>query len=156
PGRLHSMPMPSRPWQSIRIDFLGLLPESNGFDFIMVVICRLSSMVHLLACSSTIKATEVAALYYKEIGRLHGLPESIVTDRGPRFTGKFWQELNRITGSKLFMSTAFHPETDGASEWSIRSAGQILRSMVNNSQTDWSDKLPAVEFAMNSSISNST
>jgi len=156
PGLLHSLPLPTRPWESVGMDFMGPLPESSGSDFIMVVICRLTSMVHVLPCRSTVTATQVADLYYREIVRLHGLPESIVSDRDPRFTSKFWQELHRITGSKLLMSTAFHPETDGASERVIRSVNQILRSFVNDHQTDWNEKLPSVEFALNSSVNSSS
>ena len=136
PGLLHSLPLPTQPWELVGMDFMGPLPESSGSDFIMVVICRLTLMVHVLPCHSTVTAMQVSDLYYREIVRLHGLPESIVSDRDPRFTSKFWQELHHITGSRLLMSTAFHPETDGASERVIRLVNQILRSFVNNHQTD--------------------
>jgi len=79
-GLLHSLPILTRPWESIGINFMGPLPLSQGFDYIMIVICRMSSMVHLLATHTTVKATEVAELYFREIVRLHGLPESIVSD----------------------------------------------------------------------------
>jgi hypothetical protein len=155
-GLLHSLPIPTRPWESIGIDFMGPLPESDGYDYIMVVICRLTSMLHLIATTTTVKATEVAALYYKEIVRLHGLPESIVSDRDSKFTSKFWEELHRISSSRLLMSTAFHPQTDGATERSIRSINQILRAVVDDDQSNWSQRLPAVEFAINSSINSSS
>ena len=155
-GLLHSLPLPSRPWESIGIDFMGPLPDNDGYDYVMVVICRLSSMVHLIACSSTVKATEVAMLYYREIVRLHGLPDSIVSDRDPRFTSKFWAELHRISGTRLLMSTAHHPQTDGASERAIRSVNQILRSIIDDDQENWKQKLTAVEFAINSSINGSS
>jgi hypothetical protein len=98
----------------------------------------------------------VTWLYFKEIVRLHGIPESIVSDRDSKFTLKFWRELHRLVGTKLLMSTAFHPQTDGASERAIRSVGQILRSSVKPNQTDWVEKIPLVEFALNSSISGSS
>jgi hypothetical protein len=155
-GLLHNLPIPNRPWASIGIDFMGPLPESNGYDYIMVVICRLTSMIHLIATVITVKATEVAELYYREIVRLHGLPESIVSDRDSKFTSKFWKELHRITGGKLLMSTAFHPQTDGTTERSIRSVNQALRAFVNDNQTDWHDKLPSIEFAFNSTTNSSS
>jgi hypothetical protein len=155
-GLLHSLPIPNRPWASVGIDFMGPLPESNGYDYIIVVICRLTSMLHLIATTITVKATEVAEIYYREIVRLHGLPESIVSDRDTKFTSKFWKELHRITGGKLLMSTAFHPQTDGATERSIRSINQTLRAFVNDNQTDWSSKLPSVEFAFNSTTNSSS
>src|SRR6202453_2036414 len=115
----------------------------------------MSSRVYVLATHTTIKATEVAELYFCEIVHLHGLPESIVSDQDSKFTSKFWQELHHITGGRLLMSTAFHPETDGTSERAIRSVNQVLHALIDVSQDNWHSKLPAIEFAMNSSISNS-
>src|ERR1700677_2788056 len=94
-GLLHSLPISTWPWEFVGIDFMGPLPSSQGFDYIMIVICRMSSMVHLLAPHTTVKATEVAELYFHEIVHLHELPESIVSDQDSKFTSKFWQELHR-------------------------------------------------------------
>jgi len=76
-------------------------------------------MVHLIPVNTTTKASELLSMYVKEIIRLHGLPDSIVSDRDSKFTSKFWRETHRILGTKLMMSTAFHPQTDGVSEWAI-------------------------------------
>ena len=83
-------------------------------------------MVHLIPVNTTTKASELASLYVKEVVRLHGLPESIVSDQDSKFTSKFWSETHRILGTKLLMSTAFHLQMDGASERANRSIGQIL------------------------------
>jgi len=155
-GLLHPLPIPNRPWGSIGMDFIGPFPTSQGYDYLWVIICRLTSMVHLIPVKTTIKASELASLYVKEIVRIHGLPDSIVSDRDPKFTSKFWRETHRILGTKLMMSTAFHPQTDGATERANRSVGQILRIMVEPNQTDWVDKIPLAEFAINSNISSST
>jgi transposase InsO family protein len=155
-GLLKSLPIPSYPWQSIGIDFIGPLPKSGEYDYVTVVIDRLTSMVHILPCVSTIRTSEFAHLFYKEIVRLHGLPESIVSDRDTKFTSKFWQELHRLLGTKLLMSTAFHPQTDGATERANKSVSQILRTMVANDQKNWSEKCPALEIAINSSMSETT
>jgi len=93
------------------------------------------------------KASELSSMYVKEIVRLHGLPDSIVSDRDSKFTSKFWRETHRILGTKLMMSTAFHPQTDGVSERANRTVGQILRTVIKPDQTDWVEKLPLVEFA---------
>ena len=85
--------------------------------------------------------------------RLHGVPESIVSDHNTKFTSTFWCELHRLMGTKLLMSTAFHPQRDGATEWENRSIGQILRMIINDDQKNWADKCPMVEFALNSSVS---
>ena len=87
---------------------------------------------------------------------LHGIPESIVSDWDTRFTSIFWKELHRLMGSKLLMSTTFHPQTDGATEWANRSIAQILCTVVSNDQKDWSNKCPMVEFAINSSVNTTT
>jgi hypothetical protein len=156
PGLLHSMPIPTRPWGSIAMDFVGPFPESNGSDYLWVVICRLTSMVHLVPIRTTTTASELAWLYIREIVRLHGLAETIVSDRDSKFTSKFWRETHKLLGTKLLMSTSFHPQTDGASERAIRSVAQILRAMVRPDQRDWTEKVPMVEFALNSAISSSS
>ena len=88
--------------------------------------------------------------------RLHGVPESIVSDRDTKSTSMFWRESHRLMGTELLMSTAFHPQTDGATEWANRSIGQILRMIINDDQKNWADKCPMVEFALNSSVSTIT
>ena len=113
-------------------------------------------MVHLVPIRTTTTASELAGLYVREIVRLHGLAESIVSDRDSKFTSKFWRETHKLLGTKLLMSTSFHPQTDRASKQAIRSVAQILRASVRPDQRDWSDKIPMVEFALNSAISNSS
>ena len=112
-------------------------------------------MVHLIPINTTTTASELASLYVKEIICLHGLPHSIVSDSDSKFTSKFWKETHRLLGTKLLMSTAFHPQMDGATERANRSVGQILRSVIQSDQLDWVDKIPIVEFAINSNISSS-
>jgi hypothetical protein len=155
-GLLHSLPIPRFPWDSIGMDFVGPFPESRGHDYLWVVICRLTSMVHLIPINTTTKASELAAIYNREVVRLHGLPSSIVSDRDSKFTSKFWREVHRLLGTKLLMSTAFHPQTDGASERAIQSVSQILRALVSTNQKDWADQLTMTELALNSSINGTT
>jgi hypothetical protein len=155
-GLLHSLPVPTRPWGSIGMDFVGPFPPSEAHDYLWVIICRLTSMVHLIPVTTTIRASELAVKYIKEVVRLHGLPDTIVSDRDSKFTSTFWRELHRVLGTKLLMSTAFHPQTDGASERAIRNVVQILRSLVKPDQSDWVTKVPLTEFAINSSINSSS
>ena len=88
--------------------------------------------------------------------RLHGVPKSIVLDHDTKFTSTFWCELHRLMGTKLLMSTVFHPQTDGATERANCSIGQTLRIIINDDQKNWADKCPMVEFALNSSVSTTT
>jgi hypothetical protein len=156
PGLLHNLPIPTRPWQSIAMDFVGPFPQSAGHDYLWVVLCRLTSLVHLVPITVRTKTTDLAWYYTRDIVRLHGMPDSIVSDRDSKFTAKFWRELHRSVGTKLLMSTSFHPQTDGHSERAIRSISQLLRSMVSPDQKDWYWKIPMIEFALNSSINSST
>ncbi|VDB94410.1 unnamed protein product [Peniophora sp. CBMAI 1063] len=111
-GKLHSLPVPTQPWQSIAMDFVGPFPQTqDGHDYLWVVLCRLTSLVHLIPVDVRITAKELAWKYNQEIVRLHGLPESIVSDRDSLFTSTFWKEAHRLLGTKLLMSTSFHPQT---------------------------------------------
>src|SRR5271154_1807871 len=113
-------------------------------------------MIHLIPINVNMTATELAYLYMEHIVRLHGLPESIVSDRDSKFTAKFWRKLHRLMGTKMLMSTAFHPQTDGASERAIRSVLQILRGKVRADQKDWVEKVPMTKFVINLAVSSST
>ena len=155
-GVLHSLPLPTRPWQSIGMDFIGPFPLVDGFNYLWVVICRMTMMVHLIPVNTKTTATELSWIYLREVVRLHGLAESIVSDRDSKFTSRWWRELHRILGAKLLMSTSFHPATDGVTERANRSIGQIFRATIRPDQKDWVQRVPMTEFAINASISEST
>ena len=88
-GLLQPLPVPEAPWEEISLDLVVKLPESEGFDSVLVVVCRLTKMVHLIACKEAISTEQVADLFVENIYRLHGLPKAIVRDRGTHFTSKF-------------------------------------------------------------------
>jgi len=85
-GKHHPLPIPLRPWDSIGMDFMGPFPESKGFNYLWVVICHIMSMVHLILVHTTMTATQLSWIYRREIVRLHGLPNTIVSDRNSKFT----------------------------------------------------------------------
>lgn len=155
-GLLHTLPLPARPWSSIGMDFVGPFPLVDDYDYIWVVLCRLTSLVHLIPLQTTTTAAQLAPIFMSHIVRLHGLPDTIVSDRDPKFTSQFWSETHRLLGVKLAKSTAFHPQSNGASERMIRKVSQILRAAVRPDQLDWTKHLPSVEFAINSSVNAST
>jgi len=159
-GKLKTMPVPTRPWQYIGIDFVGPLPESSNrtgsYDMICVVIDLLTSMVHLIATKQTYRASDIAELMFDSVYRLHGLPERIISDRDSLFTSKFWKRLHHLLNTELRMSSAFHPQTDGATERANRTITQMIRQCVSPDQKDWVIKLPAIEFAINSARSSTT
>jgi len=157
---LNPLKVPSFPWESIGIDFVGPLPESRNrdgvFDAITVVICLLTAMVHLIPSRINYNARQLAELMFEEIYKLHGLPRNIISDRDVLFTSVFWDHLHKLLGTRLRMSSAYHPQTDGSTERANRTVTQMLRQCINDKQTDWVAKIPAIEFAINSARSEST
>jgi transposase InsO family protein len=155
-GKLHSLPVPTKPWESIAMDFVGLFPKSAGCGYLWVIMCRFTSNVHLIPINTMTQAIKLSRIFVREIVWLHGLPKSIVSDRDSKFTSAWWREVHRLLGAKLLMSTAFHPQMDGATKRANQSIGQMMRSMVRADQKDWMEKIPLIEFAINASISTST
>ncbi|KAG2771987.1 hypothetical protein PC116_g21219 [Phytophthora cactorum] len=106
---LHSLPTPSECWQSISMDFVfGLPPDSNG---VVVFVDRFSKMVHLAAVPAEVTAVQTARLFVDMVFKHHGMPLDIVSDRDPRFTARFWQEVFTLLGTQLSMSTADYPQS---------------------------------------------
>ena len=151
-GLLQPLPVPGFRWASVSCDLIVKLPLSAGrYDAILTFVDRLSKMVHLVPTSEKLSATEFAAIFEREIIRLHGVPEDLVTDRGTQFNNHFWREVMNLLGMEVRMSSAYHPQTDGQTERYNRVIEEMLRAYVSPSQEDWSAHLPAVEFAINNS-----
>ena len=108
-----------RPFEELAMDFVGELPELEGFNAILVVTDRFTKVQHYLPAKTTWTAADVANAYINEIWRLHGLPRHITSDRGPQFASKFCKELNRKLNINLRLSTAYHPQTDRLSERAV-------------------------------------
>jgi hypothetical protein len=138
-GILRPLPIPDRPWQDISMDFVTGLPWSNGCDAIWVVVDRLTKARHLIPCRTIIDSKDLADLFLNHIFCLHGLPLSIVSDRGPQFASSFWNQLCTRLGIERKLSTAFHPQTDGQTERMNAIMEQYLRCYVNYLQDDWAD-----------------
>ena len=119
-GLLQPLPIPEWKWEEIAMDFVvGLPVTTGGYDSIWVVIDRLTKSAHFLPVKTKYGASDYANLFVKEIVRLHGVPTSIVSDRGSQFTSRFWETFQKAMGTNLKFSTAFHPQTDGQSERTI-------------------------------------
>ena len=150
------LPLPTQRWRNIPTDFIGPLPLSDGYDSIMVVVDRLSKQVHISACHTSMTAEDLAKLFIRDVWQYHGLPESIVSDRGSLFVSEFWAALTTKLRVQLALSTAFHPESDGQTERTNRTLEQYLRQYVDLAQTDWYDWLPLAAYSMNNCISTAT
>jgi len=138
------------------MDFVTHLPQTfRGHDTIWVVVDRLTKSGHFLAMNLRMSMAKLAQLYIKEIVRLHGVPSSIVSDTDPWFTSQFWQTLLSVIGSKLTMSSAYHPQTDDQSERTIQSLEDLLRTCILDHLGAWDEVLPLIKFTYNNNFHTS-
>ncbi|GAA5918254.1 hypothetical protein JCM5296_000269 [Sporobolomyces johnsonii] len=159
-GLLHPLDTPSRPWLWATLDFVvGLPPVLHNnvlVDSILTATCPLSKMVVLLPLPSTASAPDVATVYYDGVFRRFGAQASLVSDRDPKFTSGFWRALHAKIGTSLRMSSSHHPQTDGRSEVTNKTVGQVLRILCEDNHDDWASKVATAEFAINSAPANPT
>ena len=156
-GEARSLPVPERPWATFGMDWVGPLPRTaRGFDTILNVVCHLTGMVHFIACCGTDTAAVTADRIMEGVVRLHGLPAAIVSDRDSKLTSNFWRSLCGRLGTKMAMSTAFHPQTDGKVERANATMEEVLRCYVSARMDDWDEHLASAELAVNTAVHDST
>ena len=155
-GLLQPNEIPEEPWEIITCDFITDLPESDGYDAIFVVVDRLTKRGHFLPCTKEFSTKDLGNLLYERIWPLHGLARVIISDRGPQFASKLFQEWCRLLGIKSNMTTAFHPQSDGQTERVNQTLEQYLRCYTNARQDEWAALLPSAEFAYNNQAHEST
>ncbi|OWT42324.1 retrovirus polyprotein [Pochonia chlamydosporia 170] len=156
-GTLKPLPIPLQRWRDLSVDFIGpFQPTSRGFNAIMVVVDRLSKDRHFTPCRTDMKAHDLAMLFVRDVWKLHGLPDSIVSDRGPLFISEFWKAVCHRLQTNISLSTAYHPETDGQTENANSFLEQYLRQYVSFAQDDWDEWLPLAEFAARNVVNDST
>ncbi|TWW72584.1 hypothetical protein D4764_16G0010810 [Takifugu flavidus] len=155
-GLLQPLPVPHRPWTHIALDFVTGLPQSAGNTVILTIIDRFSKMADFLPLPKLPSAKETAQLVIQHVFRLHGLPESVVSDRGPQFASVFWKEFCGHLGATASLSSGFHPQTNGQTERINQDLEMALRCMATRDPATWSTFLGWVEYAHNSLISSAT
>ncbi|GJP52437.1 hypothetical protein CLOM_g11550, partial [Closterium sp. NIES-68] len=156
-GLLQPLPVPEQPWQVVSLDFItGLPPTSSGHDAILVVIDKFSKMGHFIPTHTTARTEETAQLFVRHIISQHGIPTTLISDRDPKFTSKFWKELMSLLGTKLAMSSAYHPQTDGQTERLNQIVEQLLRAACKDDISKWDLHLPVLEFAYNNATHAAT
>jgi hypothetical protein len=157
PGLLMPIESPTRAGHTWTMDLITQLPKSRGgYDAIVVWVCKFTKLRHYVACKTAISAPQLAQLFLATVVRHHGMPERIISDRDPRFTAHFWRAFWMSLGTTLNMAAAYHPESDGQTENANKTLEIMLRSVVDFTQDDWDEHLPAAELAFNNSKNATT
>ena len=154
-GLLLPLPVPQGVWTDVALDFVEALPRVRGKSVILTVVDRFSKYCHFIPLAHPYSAESVAQAFFTDIVRLHGVPHSMVSDRDPVFTSTFWRELMRLMGTKLHMTTAFHPQSDGQSEAANRVIIMYLRCITGDRPRQWLRWLPWAEFLFNTAYQTS-
>ncbi|KAK3545273.1 hypothetical protein QTP70_002933, partial [Hemibagrus guttatus] len=155
-GLLEPLPTPRRPWSHLSVDFLTDLPDSGGFTTVMVVVDRFSKGCRLIPLNGLPTAMQTADAMFQHVFRNFGLPEDIVSDRGPQFTSRVWGALCVHLGIGVSLSLGYHPQSNVQAERLNQEIGRFLRSYCSREQHQWSEFLPWAEYAQNSLIHSST
>ncbi|SJL07261.1 uncharacterized protein ARMOST_10604 [Armillaria ostoyae] len=153
---LHPNAIPTEPWTHISVDMVTGLPDSNGHDALLVVVDRFSKAIILVPCNVELSAEGWARILRDHVYARHGMPQVVISDRGPQFVSAFMKELYRMLDITQNASTAFHPQTDGQTERVNQEVEKYLRIFINYHQNDWTDWLPLAEFAHNNRAHSAT
>lgn len=155
-GFLKPLPVPVRPWDSISMDFIEQLPDSNGFTAILVVIDRASKQAIFIPTYDTITSEQLAELFVIHVFSKHGVPRHVTSDRGSEFVSAFFQAIGKALEMELHFTSGYHPEADGQTERANQTLEQYIRIYCSYQQDDWSRLLPIAEFAYNNAPNAST
>ncbi|GKD17357.1 putative reverse transcriptase domain-containing protein [Tanacetum coccineum] len=155
-GLLQQPEVPIWKWERMAMDFMTKLPRtSSGYDTIWVIVDQLTKSAYFIPMREDYKIERLARSYLNEIVSRHGVPISIISDCDSRFTSRFWQSIQEALGTRLDMSMAYHPQTDGQSERTIQTLEDMLRAFVLDFGGSWDVHLPLVEFSYNNSYHSS-
>ncbi|GJS37953.1 putative reverse transcriptase domain-containing protein [Tanacetum coccineum] len=151
-GLLQQPEIPKWKWENITMDFIVKLPRTrSGHDAIWVIVDRLTKSAYFLAVRKDFKTEKLVRLYINEIVARHGVTVSIIYDRDSHFTSRLWQSLQKALGTRLDLSIAYHPETDGQSKRTIQTLEDMLRACAIDFGGNWDTHRPLVEFSYNNS-----
>ena len=148
--------VPEKPWSHIIADFITKLPLAQEYDAILVVCDRMTKMAYFVPTTERTSVEGVTRLFQDNVWKLHGLPESIIIDRGAQFVAGMIRELNQMLGINTKLSTAYHPQTNGQTERMNQELEQYLRMFIDHHQEQWLDWLATVEFIYNNKMQMST
>ncbi|KAI3806853.1 hypothetical protein L1987_22769 [Smallanthus sonchifolius] len=149
---IQPLDIPEWKWEHITMDFITKLPRTaKGHDTIWVIVDRLTKTAHFLPIRETFSSERLAEVFINEVVARHGMPLTIVSDRDTRFSSRFWKRFHEAMGTRLNISTAYHPQTDGQSERTIQTLEDMLRACIIDFGGSWDSHLPLAEFSYNNS-----
>jgi hypothetical protein len=146
-GLLQPLFVPGWKWEEVSIDFIVRLPPTQkNFDSIWVIVDCLTKSAHFILVRTNYRPHEYAELYFSHIVRLHGMPRTIMSDRGPQFTARVWEHLHKMLGTNLVRSSAYHPQTSGQTKHVNQILEDMLRACVISSKGAWEKWLLSIEY----------
>uniref|UniRef100_A0A8C7TQH1 Gypsy retrotransposon integrase-like protein 1 n=1 Tax=Oncorhynchus mykiss TaxID=8022 RepID=A0A8C7TQH1_ONCMY len=155
-GKLQPLPVPQRPWSHLSVDFLTDLPLSQGNTTVLVIVDRFSKSCRLLPLPGIPTALQTAEALFTHVFRHYGVPEDIVSDRGPQFTSRVWRAFMERLGISVNLTSGYHPESNGQVERVNQEVGRFLRSYCQDRPGEWARYIPWAEMAQNSLRHSST
>lgn len=155
-GLLRPLPIPHRPWSHIAVDFVTGLPPSEGNTAILTIVDRFSKSVHFVPLPKLPSAFETANLLVQHVFKLHGIPQDIVSDRGPQFTSQVWKAFCQALGATVSLTSGYHPQSNGQTERANQDLEAALRCVSAKHPASWSNHLPWVEYSHNTLVSTAT
>lgn len=151
PSLLQLIPLPDSAWVVISLDFVEGLPKSKGKDTILVVVDRFTKYCHLIPLTHPYTADKITQEFLDNMVKLHGMPEAIISDRDPIFINTFWKELFTSLGTKIKLSTAYHPQTNGQTECVNQCIEMFLRCVAGHKPDTWVTWLSLAKWWYNTS-----
>jgi hypothetical protein len=155
-GFLKPLPVPECPWHFISADFITDLPDSNGFNSILVIVDRASKQGIFISCDKTITSMELAHLFLIHVLSKHRVLTHVTSDRGKEFVAQFMHSLGELLDIDFHYTSGYHPEADGQTEQANQMLEQYLRMYCTYQQDDWDHLLPFAKFAYNNALNAST
>lgn len=148
--------IPRLPLKDLAIDFIGPLPNMQGYDMLLSCTCRLTGFTRAIPTNQKDSAEKTARRLFNHWFALFGIPITMISNRDKLWTSRFWKKLMKLLHIDMKLTTAFHPQSDGRSERSNKTITQVLRAFTRQTQRKWLESLPATELAINSCINTST
>ena len=146
---LHPIPIPDKPFEVVTMDLITDLPESQKFNAIFVIICKLTKYAFFIPCTTKINEKDTAQLFFNNLVCHVGLPRQIISDRDTRWRNEFWKEVCEFMGSKRALTTSYHPQADRQTEVLNQTLKVALWVYINFNHNYWSQLLTRIAFAYN-------